>query len=94
MRCYEYLFVKKIKIVSQFKFANQVAILYIQMLQKNENKILSTFRQCFGSRFVSYGSGYWIFSPIRIPDPDPGNKKQTFSKQKQNLINFCFQPKK
>ena len=29
------------------------------------------------------------------PDPDPGNKKQIFSKQKQNLGNiFGFQPKK
>ena len=43
-----------------------------------------TWVQCFGSGFVFYGSGSWISPPIRIPDPDPGNKNKYF--QSKNKI--------
>ena len=38
--------------------------------------IYPSIQQCFGSGFVFYGSGSWIFFPN--PDPDPGNKKPIF----------------
>ena len=48
---------------------------------------------CFGSRFVFYASGSWIFFPIRIRIQAKKNK--FFQRPKQNFgRNFCFQPKK
>jgi len=35
--------------------------------------------------FIFYGSGSWIFSPIRIPDPDSGNRKRIFQRKNKTL---------